>query len=82
MNQKFDVIELESHLRPFQKEAERIQRTIQKHQRAGDPSGLMGYRNEMDNLDNAERLLEERRANGACPECGKGLRGGKCEDCN
>lgn len=69
MKTRINIIELESHLRPFQKEAERIQTVI-------DRRGLQAYR------DNPERLLEERRANGACPECGKGLRGGKCEDCN
>lgn len=65
---KINIIELESHLRPFQKEAERIQSIISR-------VGLEEYR------ANAERLLEERRASGVCLSCGKGLRGGGCEEC-
>jgi hypothetical protein len=31
--------------------------------------------------DDMERLRDEREANGMCSKCGKGLRGGRCQDC-
>ena len=41
MNQKFDIIELESTIRPFEPEAKRIQRTI-------NAVGIPGYKKLMD----------------------------------
>ena len=68
MNQKFDIIELESTIRPFESEAKRIQKTI-------NAVGIQAYK------DNMERLAEERVASGMCLNCGSAIRGGKCLDC-